>query len=67
MSEKYSYDEECERLARHFLNDEFTPDETRAFVRASRDLAQSIQECVEDWINSADLVLYIRTPHTDGC
>jgi hypothetical protein len=44
---KYSYDEECEHLARHFLADE--PSLSDAAVG---DLAQAIQTCVEDWFFS---------------
>lgn len=44
---KYSYDEECEQLARHFLADE--PSISDAAIP---DLAQAIQTCVEDWFFS---------------
>ena len=43
---KPSYDEECEKLARHFLEDGadiYTEDNIRL-------LAQHIQEAIEDWI-----------------
>src|SRR4051794_9861937 len=40
-----TYDRECDRLARHFLSDELTqPNEDEV-----RDLAQTIQQAVEDW------------------
>lgn len=46
MSErKYSYDEECERLARHFLADHIPTNEM------VRDLAQRLQEAVEEWFD----------------
>lgn len=42
---KYSYDEECEVLARHFLADQIPTDEM------VRDLAQRLQEAVEEWFD----------------
>ena len=41
---RFSYDEACEVLARHFLQDDIYTDE------AARLLAQHIQEAIEDWI-----------------
>ncbi len=41
---KLSYDSECEKLARHFLTDK--PDATDA---DAADLAQDIQDAIEDW------------------
>lgn len=52
MERKYSYDEECERLARHFL-----ADERHVTERAVRDLAQEIQDVVEGWLSVTDLIL----------
>lgn len=40
---KFSYDEECEKLARHFLGE----DDTELRVKT---LAQHLQETIEDWI-----------------
>ena len=44
LPKQYSYDEECEVLARHFLSDLSRED-------LSRDLAQTIQDKVEEWID----------------
>jgi hypothetical protein len=44
---KYSYDEECEHLARHFL-----AEESSLSNAAVPDLAQAIQTCIEDWFFS---------------
>ncbi len=43
---RHSYDEECERLARNFLADDPGATDTDA-----QDLAQHIQEAVEDWLS----------------
>lgn len=40
----YSYDSECERLAEHFLQDRPT-----AYPLVKRELAQAIQDAVENW------------------
>lgn len=45
MPRKLSYDSECEVLARHFL-----ADETNAPEAAVKELAQQIQETVEDFL-----------------
>lgn len=44
---KFSYDEECEKLARHFLQEDRTSIHTDEAVKL---LAQHIQEAIEDWI-----------------
>jgi hypothetical protein len=40
------YDPKCEDLAEHFLGE-------RAPAKHREDLAQAIQDCIEDWINAA--------------
>ena len=49
---KYSYDEKCDELARYFMSDgEDVPEEAIA------DLAQSIQDAIENWFVGWDPVL----------
>lgn len=48
---RHSYDSECERLAEHFL-----ADFSGIYPLAVKDLAQTIQEAVEDWLR----------PHIEG-
>ena len=47
---KFSYDSECESLARHFLSDEA---ELNTPVN-EQELAQAIQDAVEDWFVGID-------------
>lgn len=55
---KYSYDGECEKLARHFLVDE------PQFGRLHQELAQHIQDAVETWIEAErDRVVSVLRRH----
>lgn len=61
---KYSYDDECERLARHFI----TAPEFIFTEEHIKDLAQEIQTAVEDYIATAFELsgCESRFPHDDG-
>ena len=56
-----SYDSRCYDLAEIFMADEAHKSE-----RATAALAQKIQDTIEDFLNYEDLLIYERTPTSDG-